>query len=142
MPRFKVSPWRLLLAVLAGLQAGCGSSEPLQPKPSTLVFRIRGRPPSEEFRYVTSSPGLIAEAQAQLRLPDGQRFLFPAGPIAAGHGGHNQPWQWHFTDLELVELSKELCDGNPTLVEGDLNYWLNTVKSFCPWGGYVYAIVP
>jgi parvulin-like peptidyl-prolyl isomerase len=109
---------------------------------STLVFRIRGTPPSEEFRYVTSSPELIARAREQLRLPEAQRFLFASGGIAAGHGGHNQPWRWHFTDLALVEVAIELCDGRPTLVEADLDYWLSTVRRFCPWGSYVYAVLP
>ena len=27
------------------------------------------------------------------------------------------------------------------MVEADLSYWLNTVRSFCPWGGYVHAEV-
>ena len=141
-PGFDSRRWRLLLAVVAALLAACGGSEPPQTTTSTLVFRIRGTPPSEEFRYVTSSPELIARAREQLRLPEGQRSLFAAGRIAAGHGGHNQPWSWHFTDLALVELAIELCDGRPTLVEADLDYWLYTVRSFCPWGSYVYAVLP
>lgn len=141
-PGFDSRRWRLLLAVVAALLAACGGSEPPQTTTSTLVFRIRGTPPSEEFRYVTSSPELIARAREQLRLPEAQRFLFASGGIAAGDGGHNQPWRWHFTDLALVEVAIELCDGRPTLVEADLAYWLSTVRRFCPWGSYVYAVLP
>ncbi|MFO0470430.1 MAG: hypothetical protein ACK51Z_05245, partial [Pseudomonadota bacterium] len=35
-----------------------------------------------------------------------------------------------------------LCAGRPTLVEADLAYWLSTVRRFCPWGSYVYAVLP
>lgn len=141
-PGFDTLRSRLLLAVVACLLAACGGSEPPQASTATLVFRIRGTPPSEEFRYVTSSPDLIARAREQLRLPEAQRFLFASGPIAAGDGGHNPPWKWHFTGLTLVEAAIELCDGRPTLVEADLDYWLYTVRSFCPWGSYVYAVLP
>lgn len=128
--------------VLAAMLASCGGGEPTQPSGTTLVFRIRGEPPSQEFRYVTSSPALIAQAREQLALPVEQRFLFASGAIAAGNGGHNQPWSWHFTDLALVELAIELCDGRPGLIEPDLEYWLTTVKRFCPWGSYVHAVLP
>ena len=79
------------------------------------------------------------KARAQLRLAQDQRFLFPAGPIAAGNGGVNLSWGWHYTRADLAEMSIELCDGRPSLVQADLNYWLGTVKSFCPWGAYVHA---
>ena len=55
----------------------------------------------------------------------------------------NTGWSWHFTgDVALAELSIELCDGRPSMVEADLGYWLRTVGSFCPWGSYVYAELP
>ena len=59
----------------------------------------------------------------------------------AGNGGSNLAWRWHFADFTLVEAAIELCDGTPTLVEENLEYWLNTVGSFCPWAPYVYAEV-
>ena len=33
----------------------------------------------------------------------------------------------------------ELCDGRPSFVEDDLDYWLDTVKQYCPWGVEVAA---
>jgi hypothetical protein len=81
----------------------------------------------------------IAQAREQLRLPESQRRLFPAGPIAAGTCGYNLHWSWHFTEATLTESSIELCNGRPSMVEASLPYWLGTVKSFCPWSGYVHA---
>lgn len=106
---------------------------------STFVFRIHGLSGDEEFRFRTNNQSFIIKAREQLRLPDEQRLLFPIGTIASGNGGHNLNWSWHFTDLALAEASIELCDGRPSMVEANLTYWLDTVKSFCPWGGYIYA---
>ena len=38
-----------------------------------------------------------------------------------------------------AEVTIELCDGRPSMVEADLGYWLRRVGSFCPWGSYVHA---
>ena len=59
------------------------------------------------------------------------------GPM--GKSRRSATGRWHYTDFTLVEVAIELCDGTPALVEQDLPYWLNTVKSFCPWAGYVHA---
>ena len=138
----------LLLA--ATLLAACGGGEGLgglvpqsdSAAPVTFAFRVRGAGPEQEFRHTTTDPALIANARAQLQLPLASRTLFPAGPIASGNGGVNPGWDWHYTSLSLVEVSIALCDGLPSMVNEGLSYWLGTVKSFCPWGGYVHAEVP
>ena len=127
-------------ALLCALLASCGGGNDTS-STAVFVFRMHGLPASEAFRVITSSPELIAQARAQLALTVSERHLFASGPIRAGDGGHNTGWSWHFTDVTLVEASIELCDGRPSMVEADLNYWLNTVQSFCPWGSYVHAQV-
>ena len=42
-------------------------------------------------------------------------------------------------NASLVEASVELCDGRPSMVDGNLTYWLGTVRSFCPWASFVYS---
>jgi len=128
--------------LLASCGSGGGAAEGDLPLPvATFAFRMQGAGGEQEFRYATKSPEFIARARAQLMLPVTGRNLFPSGAIAAGDGGVNLNWDWHFTDLSLVETSIEVCDGTPAMVQADLPYWLNTVKRFCPWGGYVYAEV-
>ena len=127
------------LAVISSvLLAACGGGD-LQDGVATFTFRLRDLPAPEEFRVSTSSPQLIAQARAQLKLPESERRLFASGPIRPGSGGTNLTWSWHFADLTLTESAIELCDGRPSMVEADLNYWLNTVKSFCPWDSYVQS---
>lgn len=133
--------------VALGLAAACGGGGDARapqtvPLATVFAFRMEGAGPEQEFRHATSDPAFIAQARAQLQLPVASRRLFPAGPIASGNGGVNLDWGWHYTAASLVEAAIEVCDGSPALVQADLPYWLGTVKSFCPWGGYVHAELP
>jgi hypothetical protein len=143
MPVAAHSVCRALLVALASMGlVSCGGGD-AGPGTVTFAFRMHGLGPAEEFRVASSSPRFIAAARRQLVLPATQRHLFAAGPIRSGNGGYNLDWSWHFTnDVALAEVSIELCDGRPSMVEGDLRYWLYTVKSFCPWGSYVAAELP
>lgn len=136
----------LLLSTATALLAACGGGggdDPAPPpaEPVTFAFRTETGGAGQEFRYATTSQEFIAKARAQLLLPVASRRQFPSGAIAAGNGGVNLNWGWHFTDLALVDAAIELCDGSPSMVQADLGYWLNTVKRFCPWSGYVHAEV-
>jgi len=130
----------LVTTLLCLLACSCGGGSDTE-SPPTVTFRMRihDGASADEFRISTSSTAVVAKARSQLALPESQRTLFASGAIAAGSGGVNTGWSWHFTDPTLVEVAIELCDGNPRMVEANLAYWLETVKSFCPWGSYVYA---
>jgi hypothetical protein len=132
---------RHALAALAvsALLAACGGGGRQEPSGVVFVFRLHGFPASQEFRARTESAEVIAIARRQLALPVEDRRLFAIGPIEPGNGGYNLDWQWHFTDFALAEMAIELCDGTPELLEEDLDYWLQTVKNFCPWASYVHA---
>lgn len=64
------------------------------------------------------------------------------GRLARGDGGFNQPWSWHLvpSSVRMAEVSIELCDGRPSMVEEDLDYWLGTVGTFCPWSSKVIGV--
>jgi len=81
------------------------------------------------------------EAQAnelEARLDSGAEGVI-LGEIREGDGGFNQPWGWHMvpSTVHAADMAIELCDGRPSMVEDDLDYWLGTVKQFCPWGAVV-----
>lgn len=135
-----LSVWGAALVVI-GLTS-CGGGDSSSSEGVTLVFRMHGHSSAETFRARVTSPQEITRARAQLTLPQAQRTLFPAGLLAAGSGGQNPGWSWHFSEVALVESAIEVCDGRPSMVEADLGYWLRTVKSFCPWGAYVEAEEP
>jgi hypothetical protein len=97
----------------------------------------------QPFVAVTSRPEVIAEVRAELDKTPAERNRHINGRVLRGNGGHNSPWKWHFDPDEwgLAEASIEVCDGNPTDVENDLDYWVDTVGSFCPWSARVVAEV-
>ncbi len=78
---------------------------------------------------------------ARLILQTGQQKIV-MGNLKDGHGGFNRDvvtnrwWSWHLdpSTVTFAEAAIELCDGRPSLIEENRDYWLNTVRSFCPWG--------
>jgi hypothetical protein len=42
-------------------------------------------------------------------------------------------------EWDLAEISIELCDGAPDMVDADLDYWIGTVGRYCPWSSYVVS---
>lgn len=46
----------------------------------------------------------------------------------------NPQWSWRLDhlDIRVADSSPESCDGTPSMVEADLNYWIENVGTFCP----------
>jgi hypothetical protein len=70
-------------------------------------------------------------------IPNGRILRGP------GEGGHNEPWSWHLDpeDITMAEVTIELCDGTPLLVEEDLDYWVDTVSYYCPWSAELVRLL-
>ncbi len=95
------------------------------------------------FIIATDKASLIEEIEAQLRLPVVQRKIVN-GLLLSGNGGYNKnashsfKWRFKENDWQLADLSIEIYDGRPySDVDANINYWLNTVKRFSPWGSYI-----
>lgn len=131
-----------IISVFTFVLTGCNGDSKNSSENSNereFVFGINGEDTSEDFVAITNDADVISMLEAQLALPIDERHLFISGPIASGDAGHNVPWSWHYAknEWELAEFSIELCDGIPSFVEADLDYWLNNVGTFCPWASYV-----
>jgi hypothetical protein len=130
----------LLISVL--FAAGCGSSgsdAPSPPAERKFLFGIRSYGKGEQdFIAVSSRPEVISIVIEELKKPVSDRKQMINGAIARGNDG-NIDWSWHFKpdDWDLAEISMELCDGLPSDVEKDIDYWIDTVGRFCPWASYV-----
>lgn len=87
----------------------------------------------------TSEPTVIDKVEAQLELPQDQRDMHINGKIQRGNAGYNNDWSWHFTEgqWDLAEVSTEVCDGTPQMVENNLDYWVEDVGRFCPFSSIV-----
>jgi hypothetical protein len=66
----------------------------------------------------------------------------PNGELVAGDGGINAPHEWYVVNVELVDATTELCDATATMVDDDLDYWLEDVGRFCPWNATLIALDP
>jgi hypothetical protein len=124
-----------VLAILLLAAVGCGDDDaPTSPDRGRL-FRVRVG--ADEFRMRATDPETIRLAMENLA---GGNSRHPHGPIAAGDGGFNSPWSWHFVpeSLRMVELSVEVCDGSPSYVEAHRADYL--ASGCCPWGARVVSV--
>lgn len=66
----------------------------------------------------------------------------PSGRLVRGAVSYNQPWSWHIDsdDIQMAEFTIELCDGTPSQIEENLDYWIDTVQRFCPWSAKIVKI--
>ena len=127
---------RGVLVMLLGLLAlACGDATGPE---AAAVFEVRVA--DETFRVGVNDPVQIDSFAA--RLASGVQGPV-SGTLARGAGGVNQPWSWHLDPetAHVADLTAEVCDGRPSFVEDDLDYWLESVKQYCPWGAKVVARV-
>jgi len=91
---------------------------------------------NEQFVIAMTDKKAISDAMDS--MADRKR-LFPNGELAMGNGGFNIGYRWHLVpeSVHMAEFAIELCDGLPSHIEQNLEYWVYSVKRFCPWGGRV-----
>lgn len=126
---------RSWLVTLALLITACGGDvASVRPTPAQeFVIEVEG----ERFRLRTSNPATASALDARRRTGT---LGVVAGRIVRGDGGFNAPWSWHLdpASIEAPQVSMELCDGRPSMVQSDLDYWADTVGTYCPWAARVY----
>ena len=123
------------VALIGLLALACDDATGPEPE---AVFEIRVV--DETFRVGVNDPVQIDSLAA--RLASGAEGNV-SGRLVAGHGDVNEPWSWHLDPetVHVADVTAEVCDGRPSFVEDDLDYWLGTVKQYCPWGAKVVARV-
>ena len=96
---------------------------------------------SEQFRVLIDDEQLITQARRMITGAEPQKIV--NGELDNGDGGFNTGYRWHMkpSTVSFADLTIELCDGRPSDIESNLNYWINTVKRYCPWGGQIVAEV-
>jgi hypothetical protein len=125
-----------VVAVITTIGAVYCDDGPLYPE-NMAVFEVEVA--GERFRI-----GLTAEAQierAESLLASGAANNVH-GTLRRGSGRFNAPYSWHLDPATVTfpDLSMEVCDGRPRSdVESDVDYWVDTVKYYCPWGAKIIA---
>ena len=119
----------LLISLLLTLSA-CDSNS-MNEAPTETVYVIQVV--DETFRVQITDSTQIAEAERLLQSGESRNI---DGPLRAGSGDVNAPYPWHLDpdSIQFADFTIEVCDGLPSKIEDDLDYWINTVKAYCPWG--------
>jgi TusA-related sulfurtransferase len=133
---------RLAAPVIAGLIVGIAVVvmfslvfTPAASRPQSFTIDAVG----ERFTVVATDPETIRLLTENY---EGKNGMHVTGVLVRGDGGFNSPWPWHLDPdtVRMAEISIELCDGRPSLIEEDLDYWLDTVGNYCPWSSKVVSI--
>jgi len=95
---------------------------------------------AESLRLWITNDAFIDESIAQL-AGDVQPRVPLFNDLVDGQDCDPQ-WSWHVDPqtVEFADFTIELCDGLPSHIEADKQYWLNTVSSYCPWSAVVAAV--
>ena len=126
----------LTCVLFIALLSGCVRTESSLCGGIVVTFRVSG----EMYNVFITNEDTIEEAFAAQRGES--PATIPSGKLVEGSKCYNLPWSWHIDpeDVHMAEFTIELCDGLPSHVEDNLDYWINTVGRFCPWGATIVHI--
>lgn len=121
------------LAPLAALLLLVACDDNRADAPPVYVVEVEG----ETFRIAPATRQ--QQRRADSLLASGEDVIV-YGVLARGDGGFNAPFHWHMTpeSLDFVDVTVEVCSGRPMSdVEADLDYWIDTLGYYCPWGARI-----
>jgi glucose/arabinose dehydrogenase len=120
-------------ALDAALPAACACAE--RGDGALIRFRI-----VDETLSVWITDGVFIDRALEL-LATGTTQIPVFQTLLDGRDCDSQ-WTWHVDPaaVSFTDAAIELCDGKPSHVEADKDYWLNTVGSYCPWSAVVDAV--
>ena len=121
------------LIALGLLVSGCDGSPADPSNDPVAVVRVG----EETFRIRLDAAAPQAAARAALL---GGSASIPNGRIVRGTDV-NAGWSWHLTEVAFAEITIELCDGSPSMVEQAVRAGAEFGGGrFCPWSARVVAI--
>ena len=125
------------VAMLAAVTLAACDDEAAGPvEAATFVIAVE----NEQFRVRIEDAGAIAEARSLITSGVAKNI---SGEILRGANGINSGYSWHLkpSSVEFADMTIELCDGMPSYVEENVDYYVDTVKRYCPWGARVMSEV-
>jgi hypothetical protein len=124
----------LAAAALAVALVACDDTNVEPDEAAVFTVEVAGQ------RFKVKAEGENAVAALNQRMQAGTEGVIH-GKLVRGNGGFNSPWSWHLdpSSITAPDLAMELCDGEPDFVESELDYYLDSVKFYCPWGAKVVA---
>ena len=94
---------------------------------------------SESLRVWSTNDTFIDRAKQH--LANGTRQVPIFNKLLDGRT-YDPQWTWHVDSLNMgfADSAVEVCDGLPSHIEANKNYWINTVGSYCPWSALVRGV--
>ena len=132
----------LAVVLVAASLAACGDSLPTPPDELDGGVLATFEVQSERFNVWTDRPEAIqqlealAEGESEASIPNG---VLRRGP---GPGDYNEPWSWHMDPdaVSMAETTVEVCDGKPSFVESEVDYFVDEVGRYCPWSAELVGL--
>jgi hypothetical protein len=128
------------IGVGAALMIGAAACDGVLLYPEDMaVFEVEVA--GERFRIGLTTGTQIERAEALLASGAENNVH---GTLRRGSGRFNAPYSWHLDPATVTfpDLTMEVCDGRPQSdVQSDVDYWVDTVKYYCPWGARIVARV-
>jgi hypothetical protein len=122
---------------LALLLASCGSSDESTDLPAGGLYATFAVG-SQSFHASITHPDGMAEAMALWSGTSGASI--PVGELECAPAAWNRPWRWYLRPdtVRFAEVTIELCDGEPSYVEGNCESFGG--GSYCPWGAEMTSL--
>ncbi|MGQ0815491.1 MAG: BP74-related protein [Gemmatimonadota bacterium] len=116
--------------LIAAAVAACGDAAGVSAG-GTFIVAVG----QEQFRVRIDNALLATKARRMMTGAENQQIV--NGELARGDGGFNTGFGWHMKPnaISFADVTIELCDGRPSDVQSDIDYWVDTVQRYCPWGG-------
>lgn len=127
--RARVAAFLFILPLLSAA-AACDEAPTTPSASAVAVIQVSG----ETFRVRLTTPAQIRAAEL---ARDGGTAKIPIGRIVMGTEV-NVGWSWHLEEVSFAEVTIELCDGRPSMVEREGTRFGN--GWFCPWGARVVSV--
>lgn len=130
--------FRILALGIFIILAGCSNQDSNE---NGRLFVVRVADERFVIKLLTQEQIEVAEAILEGMIP--QKIVI--GTLADGNGGFNhdplsgRSWSWHLVPetVSFADVAIELCDGKPSDIEENKQYWIETVRQFCPWGSQI-----
>lgn len=138
-PRVQIT---LVLGFVAAALAACSPGEDsLSTNEALVEFTVSGGSSGGAELLVVSSTNRAFVAEATRLLASGQTRV-PIFDLRDGKGSDPQ-WSWHVDPAspQFTDVTIELCDGMPSDIESNKEYWLRNVRRYCPWRAKVTAVL-
>ena len=123
------------MAIVLGMGTACSDDATAPEDLAVYEVEVAG----ERFRVALQTEAQVTRAEELLASGAEQNVH---GTLKRGNGGFNMTYSWHLdpSSVTFPDMTMEICDGRPqSEVEADVDYFVDTVKYYCPWGAKIVS---